>query len=479
MTLHITDVSRHQVERADPLDLAKAKAAGMGAVNIQLDRGRQTDILPAWAPEYVAEARQLGLGVSTYRWLDNRLPGAVSAHRAYDRMAALGGPAGMAHVVDCEDNATLQHLREYVTTMTQLLGRPIAIYSGRWWLQPRGWQIADLSPYLWAAPSAGYLPTYPGDESPHWTVAYGGYTTLAAMQYAVTPLPGTGPCSLSAIRDPAVWAALTGTEPPMPTYAQLQAERWYNEEVVTPELQVLGSRLRSALGVGADAFGAKGNNVHLNGGHRSQAWIENSQWCTNRTYATEAGLNAEEKRWISAFDITPATRAQMLRISQNIDRVTRSGQLEELVEWYGNTNDDTRVDGWDNIRNAVATSDSSHLWHLHGRLRRKAMRDPAVMDRVFNALIYGTTEGSDMPLTNEDVMKIWTWDLINGPETGQAYVLVNQLVADVAEIKQKIATPVPVSVDAAAVAAALAGNAEFLSAVAKAVNDDAHARSAE
>jgi hypothetical protein len=210
MTLHIVDVSRHQVERPDPLNLEDARNVGMGAVNIQLDRGRQEDVLPTWARAYADRARHLGMGISTYRWLDNRIPGAESARRAYERMQLLGGPDGMAHVVDCEDDATEQTLRDYVTTMTALLGRPIAIYSGRWWLQPRGWQVADLSPYLWAAPSVGYLGTYPGDNSPDWSVAYGGWTTLAAMQYAVVPLPGTGLCSLSAIREPTVWATLTG-----------------------------------------------------------------------------------------------------------------------------------------------------------------------------------------------------------------------------------------------------------------------------
>lgn len=211
MTLHIVDVSRHQVERMDPLDLARAKSAGMGAVNVQLDRGKQQDMLPAWAPEYVAEARRLGLGISTYRWLDARVDGVTSARRAYDRIVtACGSPDGVAHIVDCEDNATERHLRDYVATMTGLLGRAVGIYSGRWWLQPRGWQVADLSPFLWAAPSAGYLPEYPGDGSRHWSAGYGGWTTLSVMQYSVKPLPGTGDCSLSAVRDPAVWAALTG-----------------------------------------------------------------------------------------------------------------------------------------------------------------------------------------------------------------------------------------------------------------------------
>lgn len=209
MTLFLTDVSRHQVERPDALDLAKAKAAGMNAVNIQLDRGRQDDVLPGWAREYVEGARSLGMGVACYRWLDARIGGAESARRAFDRMQHLG-IGDTPHTVDCEDTATEQHLRDYVTTMTGLLGRPIAIYSGRWWLQPRGWQVDDLSPFLWAAPSTGYLTEYPGDDSPHWTVAYGGYRILAAMQYAVKPLPDTGMCSLSAIRDPAVWTALTG-----------------------------------------------------------------------------------------------------------------------------------------------------------------------------------------------------------------------------------------------------------------------------
>jgi len=360
-----------------------------------MDRGRQDDALPPWARGYADTARRLGMGISTYRWLDSRMSGRDSARRAYDRVLSLGGPVGMAHVVDCEADADQQTLRDYVTTMTGLLGRPVALYSGRWWLQPRGWQVADLCPYLWAAPNAGYLPAYPGDSSEHWSVDYGGYRTLAAMQYAVAPLPGTGACSLSAIRDRRVWEVLIG-EVPVPTYAQMQAERWYAEEIATPELLDLGRRMCSALGVPLANFGSKGDNQHLNGGHRSQAWIENSRWCTNRTYATESGLTATEKRWLSAFDITPATRDQMLRISQNVDRVTRAGQLEELVEWYGNTNDDQRVDGWDNIRNAVASSDSSHLWHLHGRFRRKVMRDPEVMDRVFNAVINGTGGDDDV-----------------------------------------------------------------------------------
>lgn len=209
MTLFMVDVSRHQVERSDPLDLGEALKAGVGIVNIQLDRGRQDDVLPPWAATYAQAALRLGMGVCTYKWLDSRTGGAESARRAFERMRAIGGPDDMAHVVDCEEDATQDQLRAYVTAMTGLLGRPIAIYTGRWWLQPRGWQINDLTPFLHAAPTSGYQAMYAGDESLAWQAGYGGWEDVSILQYGVRTLPGTGACSVSAIRDPEVWARLT------------------------------------------------------------------------------------------------------------------------------------------------------------------------------------------------------------------------------------------------------------------------------
>lgn len=182
-----------------------------------------------------------------------------------------------------------------------------------------------------------------------------------------------------------------------PTYAQLQAERWWGREVVTPEFGWLHAELARALGVPQANVGSKGDNRHLSGAHRSQEWILNSAYCTNRTYTVQQGLSAEQARHLAGCDITPATREQMLQISRNIDRATRSGALEEIREWYGNTDNDSRVDGWNNIANRVATSDSSHLWHLHLTFDRRALRDASVMQRVLAALLGTTTpEGDDM-----------------------------------------------------------------------------------
>lgn len=188
----------------------------------------------------------------------------------------------------------------------------------------------------------------------------------------------------------------------MVTYAQLQAEQWWGREIVTPELKAFESWIRERFGLSTLAVGDKGNNAHLNGSHRSQEWIQNSRYCTNRTYTVQQGLNADQKRLIAGVDITPRTRTDMLAMSQRVDRATRSGQLEEVVAWYGNTNDDQRVDGYDNIRNALATSDPSHLWHLHLSLDRRILRDLAALRRVYVVLAGATTP----PAPEDDDMKL-------------------------------------------------------------------------
>lgn len=184
----------------------------------------------------------------------------------------------------------------------------------------------------------------------------------------------------------------------MVTYKQLEAESYWGREESTPETKWLVAQLRAYFGVGADALGQKGDNKHLNGGHRSQEWILHSKYCTNHTYTVESGLTAEQARYLSAIDLTPKNKDTMLLISQRIDRVTRAGHLEEVVEWYGNVNGDARVDGWDNIRNMLASSDSSHLWHLHIRIGRKFLRSMEVMRRIYAALT-----GTTAPQEEEDM----------------------------------------------------------------------------
>ncbi len=53
--------------------------------------------------------------------------------------------------------------------------------------------------------------------------------------------------------------------------------------------------------------------------------------------------------------------------------------------------------------------------------------------------ILDVPQGDSMALTDADVMKIWTWDLVNGPGVGQAYTLVNQIIADGAATRAALA----------------------------------------
>lgn len=381
MTLFVVDCSRHQVERPDALDLAKARAAGMNAVNIQLDRGRQEDVLPGWASEYAEGARSLGLLASSYRWLDARIAGAESARRAFERMQQLG-LADAPHTVDCEDTATEQHLRDYVTTMTGLLGRPIAIYSGRWYLQPRGWKVNGLSPYLWAAPSVGYLTEYPGDDSPHWTVAYGGYTTLAAMQYAVAPLPDTGLCSLSAIRDPAVWTALTGGSMarPNPNPARISAPLWWLVCTATDDTPT--------------AFAAEqgGTWAQQPGSHSDAAWLKANR--PNDYSLRGAKQQNGPQQYGRAWDWTfpSAQRGDWSEIGVYSLRVKKAWETNDprmfgVFEILCQTPEDKQPEGYVFYPDKLfRVPDSSHEWHMHLGILTQYINDQAAMEALWSVL---------------------------------------------------------------------------------------------
>lgn len=173
----------------------------------------------------------------------------------------------------------------------------------------------------------------------------------------------------------------------MVTYAQLQAEAWWGREIQPAALVALGQRLYKAYGRPANSVGIKGDNRHLNGAHRSQEWIRNSRWCTNRTYTVQSGLTVTQSRYLSGLDFNPGTTARMIEICSRLDKAVRAGTLEQVREWYGNDDGDNRVDGYDNVRNRIASSDASHLWHLHLTLDRRLVNNPVAMQAVGDVLL--------------------------------------------------------------------------------------------
>jgi glycosyl hydrolase family 25 len=212
MTLYLLDVASYQGNLA----VSDVVRAGFGGVNLKISHGLGVRSVHPDLAGWVTRARAAGLAISTFHFLDGSAGGADQARYAFRRLAQFGLLLGTAHQVDCESDASQAALRDYVTTMQELLGHPIAVYSGDWWWSPRGWDVSALTPYVWAAPNAGYLSGYPGDASAHWSAGWGGWPSLTVMQYAVGPLiypdgsKGTIDVRKSAVRDPAAWTTLTG-----------------------------------------------------------------------------------------------------------------------------------------------------------------------------------------------------------------------------------------------------------------------------
>lgn len=154
----------------------------------------------------------------------------------------------------------------------------------------------------------------------------------------------------------------------MVTYLELNGEPWWDREYVPPSLDALADALRAHFNVGPTLIGCKGDNNHLRGYHRSDEWLANSTFCTNRTYSrseTPGNRDPGSVRWICAIDIGGMPRSELIEMCRRVDEAVRSGRYEKVTEWYGNLGGDLRVDGYNNIVNRLATSDSSHLSHLH------------------------------------------------------------------------------------------------------------------
>jgi hypothetical protein len=234
MTIHIADIASYQ----GGLSLADLAAAGFTGVNLKVSHGvTQKSVHPsaaAFAP----------FALSSFHWLTGD-SGVMQADYAYACMAILNlNLPGTVHVVDVEDSAVTAGVYvDYVARMTKLLGRPIVTYTGDWYAETRPWlQASVASPWLWSAPVPGYQPAYPGDESPLWDDGYGGWQGLSIMQYRVSEIAGIK-VSQSAIRDQALWNAMTGGQMASQAYYDWldDGQPW---EYSVP-IRAMGDRLRA------------------------------------------------------------------------------------------------------------------------------------------------------------------------------------------------------------------------------------------
>lgn len=252
MTLFIADIAYWQ----GPLTLAELEAAGFRGINVKISHGITQKHVHPGASIYVSSARADGWDLSCFHWLTGDASGVAQADYAYRAMAVLGlNVPGVAHAVDVEDaGVTASIYGDYLSRMTQLLGRPIITYSGDWYAASRPWvRVSALSPWLW---SGEYESDYPGDDAASWSVGYGGWMELSVLQYRVAPVAGIN-VSQSAVRDPALWDWMRGgTVASQAYYEWIDDGRPWRENV---PITAMGRRLAEH---GYTVY-YKGNDDHL------------------------------------------------------------------------------------------------------------------------------------------------------------------------------------------------------------------------
>jgi hypothetical protein len=402
MVAYLVDVSRWQVERPDPLDLADAVTAGYTVANVALTGGRGY-VSGSWARDYVNRARELRMDLSCYHWLDGRTSGGDQAVAQIARMRDLFGSLdGFAHIVDVEETGangitrpTWEHVRDYVDAVQTMLGRFIAIYTGDWYW-PRTWPGGSITPFLMAAPNAGYLTAYPGDTSSHWFAGYGTWNDLAIMQYRVGPLAGID-VSQSAIRDPAVWAELTGEVTGM-TFAPnslLAARKVFQDN---------GTGLSAVeLGIVGDTDHEEGGDSYHLGKDQLRARNGDDRYSVDESSRDRNPTNAASALDVGWFSIARNGKTHNLRtfsrwlVAQCEAGTSDTQWIREVIY----SPDGDVVKRWDRLKRR-STGDRTHLGHSHiSGFRDSENQDRAAVFRRYFAEI----EGDDMPLDNTD--KTW------------------------------------------------------------------------
>jgi len=152
----------------------------------------------------------------------------------------------------------------------------------------------------------------------------------------------------------------------------------YLAEITPQSIVDMEDPLCDAFGVGLDHFGAKGNEYHTYGFHRSIDWILHSPDSRygSSDYSVQGRNRNGDTRLIRAFDFTPGewgsrdNREKMIQITRNVydAAMNYDTRLATLFEFAG-TLDGVNVITFSGQGGVKKTPfDSSHLDHAHGSL---------------------------------------------------------------------------------------------------------------
>ena len=122
---------------------------------------------------------------------------------------------------------------------------------------------------------------------------------------------------------------------------------------------------------------------------------ENEQnWPGNYSIQDSEDQGGDED-WCAAIDWTfpEAQSGNYIKINMYSNRLKASGEddndsrLNNLREFFGNTDKDVNTEGWDyRYAQSSTSSDKTHAWHIHISFDRKSANDRATMDRLLEVL---------------------------------------------------------------------------------------------
>lgn len=195
----------------------------------------------------------------------------------------------------------------------------------------------------------------------------------------------------------------------MVSYAELNQELVWREQFVPQNMtSMFIEPLRVHYRQGPMTIGAPGDNNHLYGRHRSYNWDLVSRYSQNRRYGTTAPQDqGGDRNWYRAVDI--GIQGQPLwEASRRLDEAVRAGWLPGVAEWFG-TFDGQTVVGW--FEGNEASSDISHLTHLHVGVWNEFANDAALMTQLY-AIITGEGHpmAENMILMQDTTNQWWLMD---------------------------------------------------------------------
>jgi hypothetical protein len=197
----------------------------------------------------------------------------------------------------------------------------------------------------------------------------------------------------------------------------------------------------NAIGIVGDQSHQSSGGYHVGNDVLAQIGKLNSDYSKRQTDKDRPGSNAA-----MALDIGGLPGQQLSDLTNWLIAQCRAGTADtrNIREVIGRKSPAGGIQHYDALGLQTGLP-AGHDTHTHISYYRDS--EGGDKTSLFRRYFEGTPQEDDMPLSNEDVMKIWTWDLVDGPGVGQAYQLMNKLVADVAELKAQPAGQVTITAE--------------------------------